>query len=65
MVTPVTELAPYRSLVPFVAAVAVTLWLGRRLTYTTTGSMIAAPFQAPDPRKLRAAAVLVVLAALP
>lgn len=35
MVTPVTELAPYRSLVPFVAAVAITLWLGRRLTYTT------------------------------
>jgi len=35
MVTPVTELAPYRSLVPFVAAVAITLWLGRRVSYTT------------------------------
>lgn len=35
MVTPVVELAPYRSLVPFVVAVAITVWLGRRLTYTT------------------------------
>ena len=35
MLTPVTELAPYRSLVPFVAAVAITLWLGRRVSYTT------------------------------
>jgi hypothetical protein len=35
MLTPVTEVAPYRSLVPFVAAVAITLWLGRRVSYNT------------------------------
>jgi branched-chain amino acid transport system permease protein len=35
MVLQVTELAPYRSLVPFLAAVAITLWLGRRISYTT------------------------------
>jgi branched-chain amino acid transport system permease protein len=35
MVIQVPELAPYRSLVPFLAAVAVTVWLGRRISYTT------------------------------
>jgi branched-chain amino acid transport system permease protein len=33
--TPVTALAPYRNVVPFVCAVAVTLWLSRRATFTT------------------------------
>lgn len=33
--TPVVALSPYRNVVPFVCAVAVTLWLSRRVTYTT------------------------------
>lgn len=33
--TPVAALSPYRNVVPFVCAVAVTLWLSRRATYTT------------------------------
>ena len=35
VVTPVAVLAPYRNVVPFVCAVAVTLWLSRHVTYTT------------------------------
>jgi branched-chain amino acid transport system permease protein len=33
--TPVVALAPYRNAVPFICAVAVTVWLARRPTYTT------------------------------
>jgi branched-subunit amino acid ABC-type transport system permease component len=33
--TPVAALAAYRNVVPFVCAVAVTLWLSRHVTYTT------------------------------
>jgi branched-chain amino acid transport system permease protein len=35
VVTPVAVLTPYRNVVPFVCAVAVTLWLSRHITYTT------------------------------
>jgi branched-chain amino acid transport system permease protein len=34
-VTPVAALSPYRNAVPFVCAIAVTLWLARHVTYTT------------------------------
>ena len=54
MVTPVTELAPYRSLVPFVAAVAITLWLGRRVSYTTRTASMMPPVLSRDPRQLLA-----------
>jgi branched-chain amino acid transport system permease protein len=33
--TPVASLAPYRNVIPFLCAVAVTLWLSRRVTYIT------------------------------
>ncbi|WP_322748336.1 MULTISPECIES: branched-chain amino acid ABC transporter permease [unclassified Frankia] len=39
-VIPVAALSPYRNVIPFVCAVAMTLWLSRRVTYTTrTGSV--------------------------
>ena len=37
-ITPVAALSPYRSAVPFVCAVAVTLWLGRHAVHTTRTS---------------------------
>lgn len=35
VVTPVAALSPYASTAPFVVAIAVTLWLARRVSYTT------------------------------